>query len=90
MHLFGLQCPGCDQSFAARVGIEPTKMTRFYVPCLHCDYPIKARMYGEELKDLRVEFDADQVNIEGNALDAPFVTVDPASPHVSRAANADS
>lgn len=55
-------------------------MTRFYVPCLHCDYPIKARMYGEELKDLRVEFDADQVNIEGNALDAPFVTVDPSVP----------
>jgi hypothetical protein len=80
MHLFGLQCPGCDQSFAARVGIEPTKMTRFYVPCLHCEYPIKARMYGEELKDLRVEFDADQVNIEGNALDAPFVTVDPSVP----------
>ena len=80
MHLFGLQCPGCDQSFAARVGIEPTKMTRFYVPCPHCEYPIKARMYGEELKDLRVEFDADQVNIEGNALDAPFVTVDPSVP----------
>jgi len=55
-------------------------MTRFYVPCPHCEYPIKARMYGEELKDLRVEFDADQVNIEGNALDAPFVTVDPSVP----------
>ena len=80
MHLFGLQCPGCHQDFAARVGIEPTKMTRFYVPCPHCEYPIKARMYGEELKDLRVEFDADQVNIEGNALDAPFVTVDPSVP----------
>jgi hypothetical protein len=80
MHLFGLQCPGCDQDFAARVGIEPTKMTRFYVPCPHCEYPIKGRMYGEELKDLRVEFDAAQVNIEDNALDAPFVTVDPSVP----------
>jgi hypothetical protein len=80
MHLFGLQCPGCDQDFAARVGIEPTKMTRFYVPCPHCEYPIKGRMYGEKLKDLRVEFDAAQVNIEDNALDAPFVTVDPSVP----------
>jgi hypothetical protein len=80
IHLFGLQCPGCDRKFAARVGIEPTKMTRFYVPCLHCEYPIKGRMYGEELMDLRVEFDADQVNIEDNPLDAQFVTVDPSVP----------
>ena len=80
MHLFGLKCPGCDRDFAARVGIEPTKMTRFYVPCLYCEYPIKGRMYGEELKDLRVEFDADQVNVEDNPLDAPFVTVDPSVP----------
>lgn len=81
IHLFGLQCPGCDQEFAARVGIEPTKMTRFYVPCLHCEYPIKARMYGEELKDLRVEFDADIVPVaDDNPADAAFVTVDPSVP----------
>lgn len=55
-------------------------MTRFYVPCLHCEYPIKGRMYGEELEELRVEFDADQVKIEDNVLDAPFVTVDPSVP----------
>lgn len=80
IHLFGLQCPGCDNIFAARVGIEPTKMTRFYVPCPHCEYPIKGRMSGEEFKHLRVEFDADQINIGDNALDAPFVTVDPTVP----------
>ncbi len=55
-------------------------MTRFYVPCLYCEYPIKGRMYGESLEELRVEFDADQVNIEDNALEAPFVTVDPSVP----------
>src|SRR4051812_45101534 len=80
MHLFGLRCPGCDQKFAARLGIEPTKMTRFYVPCLHCEYPIKGRMYGEQLETLRVEFDADQVTIEDDPLDAAFVTVDPSVP----------
>lgn len=37
-------------------------------------------MFGEELKYLRVEFDADQVNIESDALDAAFVTVDPSVP----------
>ena len=80
IHFFGLRCPGCARPFAARVGIEPTKMTRFYVPCMHCDYPIKGRMYGEELTNLRVEFDADQVEVEGNPLAAPFVTVDPTVP----------
>jgi hypothetical protein len=78
--LFGLRCPGCDQGFAARIGVEPTKMTRFYVPCLHCSYPIKGRMYGEELEQLRVEFDAEQVGIDDNPVDAPFVTVDPTVP----------
>lgn len=80
IQLYGLQCPGCDQEFAARVGIEPTKMTRFYVPCLKCEYPIKARMFGEDLEHLRVEFDADVVDIRENALDFPFVTVDPTVP----------
>lgn len=80
VHLFGLRCPGCDQEFAVRVGIEPTKMTRFYVPCLHCEYPIKGRMYGEALEALRVEFDADQVDIADDPLNAPFVTVDPSVP----------
>jgi hypothetical protein len=80
IQLYGLQCPGCDQEFAARVGIEPTKMTRFYVPCLNCEYPIKARMFGEDLEHLRVEFDASIVDIGENALDFPFVTVDPTVP----------
>lgn len=80
IQLYGLRCPGCDRPFAARLGIEPTKMTRFYVPCLHCEYPIKGRMYGESLDDLRVEFDAHEVQIEDNALDAPFVTIDPTVP----------
>lgn len=80
MQLYGLKCPGCDRAFAARVGVEPTKMTRFYVPCLHCGYPIKARMSGEGLEDLRVEFDAEQVDARGYPLDTPFVTVDPSVP----------
>lgn len=80
IQLYGLRCPGCDQEFAARVGIEPTKMTRFYVPCLNCEYPIKARMFGEDLEHLRVEFDAEIVHIGENALDFPFVTVDPTVP----------
>lgn len=80
IQLYGLKCPGCDQEFAARVGVEPTKMTRFYVPCLHCEYPIKARMFGEDLGHFRVEFDASVVAIGGEALDRPFVTVDPTVP----------
>lgn len=61
-------------------------MTRFYVPCLNCDYPIKARMFGEDLHHLRVEFDAELVDIEGNALEFPFVTVDPTVPSRHRSA----
>lgn len=55
-------------------------MTRFYVPCMHCEYPIKARMFGEDLEHLRLEFDADTAHMGDNAIDFPFVTVDPTVP----------
>jgi hypothetical protein len=79
MTLYTLRCPGCEESFNARLGIGASTMTRFYVPCAHCRLPIRGRSHGHDLESHRVEFEAELLPSE-TSLDAGFVTVDPNVP----------
>jgi hypothetical protein len=79
MTLYTLRCPGCEQPFNVRLGIGPSKMTRFYVPCAHCSLPIRGRSHGQDLESHRVEFEAEVLPSE-NSIEAAFVTVDPNVP----------
>ena len=78
---YHLKCHGCDELFVARLGVEPTKGTRFYIPCPHCDLTIRGSMSGTELENHQVVFQCDVVN--GSSPDipgAPIVTVNPFVP----------
>ena len=79
MTLYTLRCPGCEQPFNVRLGIGPSKMTGFYVPCAHCSLPIRGRSHGQDLESHRVEFEAEVLPSE-NSIEAAFVTVDPNVP----------
>ncbi|MDZ5447919.1 hypothetical protein U2F26_35395 [Micromonospora sp. 4G57] len=79
MTLYTLRCPGCEEPFSVRLGIGPSKMTRFYVPCAHCRLPIRGRSHGKDLESHRVEFEAESLPSE-TSLEAAFVTVDPNVP----------
>ena len=79
MMLYSLRCPGCEEPFNVRLGIGPSKMTRFYVPCAHCELPIRGRSHGQDLETHRVEFDAELLSSD-ISLEADLVTVDPNVP----------
>ena len=71
-------CPGCEEPFLVRLGVAPTKMTRFYVPCPSCKLPIRGRSYGEDLLSHKVEFNAE---LYKNKKDPDLiVTIDPNVP----------
>ncbi|GGL86568.1 hypothetical protein GCM10009706_26590 [Curtobacterium citreum] len=76
---FPLRCVGCETAFTARVGVAPTDLTRFYLLCPTCGLPIHGRSTGQELEQLRVEFD-DAEKIAGDGTDQPVVTIDPSVP----------
>ena len=78
---YHLKCHGCDELFVVRLGVEPTKRTRFYIPCPHCDLTIRGSMSGTELENHQIVIDCDVVN--GSSPDlpgAPIVTVNPFVP----------
>lgn len=81
MTLFRLRCPGCGSVFDVRLGMQPTEMTRFYLPCPDCQLPIRGHARGDEIDAYKVHFDADQVMFDvPPSLESPFVTVDPYVP----------
>lgn len=71
-------CPGCNEIFVVRLGLAPTKMTRFYVPCPACKLPIRGRSHGDALDNHKVEFEATQLN--DDTEHELVVTVDPNVP----------
>lgn len=75
-----LRCPGCSQSFVARLGAEPTTLTKLYLPCPYCHLPIRARISGQELPDHRVEFKCDVVDEADLPAEPRVVTVNPFVP----------
>lgn len=77
---YHLRCPGCSQIFVARLGAEPTRLTKLYLPCPHCYLPIRARISGQELPDHRVEFTCDVVKETDLPTEPRVVTVNPFVP----------
>ena len=80
MSRYFVRCPGCDGIFVARIGTQPTDLTKFYLPCPHCQLPIRGRMTGQELEDHRVTLDGEFVKESEAPADAPVVTIDPFVP----------
>src|SRR4051812_13385999 len=78
MSRYSIICPGCEEPFLVRLGVAPSKMTRFYVPCPSCKFPIRGRSHGEELSTHRVEFEAEW--FIGKIEPRLVVTVDPNVP----------
>jgi hypothetical protein len=75
-----IHCPGCCAPLRVRLGMAPTRGTRFYVPCPVCQLPIKGYSSGTELTNHRVEF-------QDASIESPFadnacstVTIDPNVP----------
>ncbi|MCB5273715.1 hypothetical protein BJG92_01239 [Arthrobacter sp. SO5] len=77
---YHLRCPGCSHVFVARVGAEPTTLTKLYLPCPHCHLPIRARMSGQELPAHRVDFTCDVVEETDLPAEHRVVTVNPFVP----------
>jgi hypothetical protein len=76
-----LKCYGCEELFTVRLGVEPTRGTRFYVPCPLCGYPNKGSMAGTELEDHRVDLDCEFANGPDPEIPGvPVITVNPFVP----------
>lgn len=78
---YHLRCPGCDEVFVARLGVEPTSGTRFYLPCPHCRLPIRGSMSGTELENHKIDIECDVMNGADPELPgALVVTINPFVP----------
>lgn len=78
---YHLKCHGCGESFVVRLGVEPTRGTRFYLPCPHCGLSIRGSMSGTELQNHRIDIEC-QV-LSGSAPESPstrVVTINPFVP----------
>jgi hypothetical protein len=75
---YSIVCPGCDVAFVVRLGLAPTKMTKFYVPCPACSLPIRGRSHGNALDSHTVDFEAERLHDETDH--DLVVTVDPNVP----------
>jgi len=83
---YHLKCPGCTEVFIARLGVEPTRGTRFYLPCPHCRLPIRGSMSGTELESHKIDIECDVVNgAEPELPGALTVTVNPFVPSLYEA-----
>lgn len=78
---YHLRCPGCDEIFVARLGVEPTRNTRFYLPCPHCELPVKGTMVGTDPHEFKIDMNCQTVGEDHPAVvNAPVVTVNPFVP----------
>lgn len=83
---YHLKCPGCGEVFVARIGVEPTSGTRFYLPCPHCRLPIRGSMSGMELRNHRIDIECEVRNGSDPELPgALVVTVNPFVPSLYEA-----
>lgn len=83
---YNLKCPGCEDVFIARLGVEPTRATRFYLPCPHCRLPILGAMSGSELENHRINIECEVLNgSHPEPPDALIVTINPFVPSLYEA-----
>lgn len=86
MTRYHLNCHGCDEVFVMRLGVEPTRGTRFYFPCPHCRLPIRGSMSGSELPNHRVFIECDVLSGHDPLPEgAPVVTINPFVPSLYEA-----
>lgn len=85
---YHLKCHGCEEKFVVRVGLEPTRGTRFYVPCPHCRLSIRGSMSGSELATHRVDFECEIVSSDDDLPEGTRVVT--ANPFVPSLYEADS
>lgn len=72
--------------FVARLGVEPTRGTRFYLPCPLCRLPIRGSMAGSELSNHRIAIDCEVLSGHDPEPDgAPVVTINPFVPSLYEA-----
>ena len=63
------------------MGFEPTRGTRFYLPCPMCQLSIRGSMHGTELPTYRVDFECEIVDPQDPLPEgAPVVTINPFVP----------
>lgn len=78
---YNLKCHGCEEAFVMRLGVEPTRGTRFYLPCPHCRLPIRGAMSGSELPSHKVDIECDVLSGRVPLPEsAPVVTINPFVP----------
>lgn len=76
-----IRCPGCNGGILVRMGVAPTRGTRFYVPCPHCQLPILGNSQGEELESHRITFEgSERIDPFGDDEAFTTVTIDPNVP----------
>lgn len=77
---YHLRCNGCSEIFVARLGAQPTRLTKLYFPCPNCNTPIRARISGQELADHRVDFQCEVVKVADLPTSHRTITIDPFVP----------
>ncbi|MEV0682137.1 hypothetical protein AB0I60_37015 [Actinosynnema sp. NPDC050436] len=83
---YHLRCPGCEEIFVARLGVGPTRRTRFYLPCPECRLPIRGSMSGSELSDYQIDIDCEVLSSRDPEPDGvSVVTIDPFVPSLYEA-----
>ncbi|QRV45978.1 MULTISPECIES: hypothetical protein [Streptomyces] len=85
---YQLKCHGCGETFVARLGVEPTRSTRFYLPCPHCALPIRGSMSGTELDTHRIDIECEVLS--GSVEESPDARVVTVNPFVPSRYDADS
>ncbi|MEH0612357.1 hypothetical protein [Streptomyces scabiei] len=85
---YDLKCHGCGEAFVARLGVEPTRGTRFYLPCPHCQLSIRGSMAGTVLQNHHVAIECEVLS--GSAPKSPDVRVVTINPFVPSRYDADS
>lgn len=85
---YHLKCHGCSEVFVARLGVEPTRGTRFYLPCPYCGLSIRGSMSGIEFQNHRVDIECEVVS--GSAPESPDTRVVTVNPFVPSLYGADS
>lgn len=82
---YNLKCHGCDEVFVARLGVEPTRGTKFYLPCPHCRLPIRGSMSGTELENHRISIECEVLRADTELPGARVVTINPFVPSLYEA-----
>lgn len=85
---YHLKCHGCGEALVTRLGLEPTRRTRFHLPCPHCALPIRGSMSGTEFKNHRVDIECEVLS--GSAPESPGTRVVTINPFVPSRYDADS